>query len=567
MPRNLCAIRALQRLPFAVWVLALGVVLFWPALCSPPVLDDYLQSSMAHETYPVPRHAWDLYNFIDLKDSDVLRARGFLPWWADATLRIRFLRPLPSLVLWGEYRLGLSAPWMHLHSLGWWAVGAWAANRLYRAHVSARAATLATLIFALAPFQVVPLAWLANREALLSLALSALALHTHWKTNAAEARPGAAALRSTAMFTLAFASGEYALGVCGYVLAEAWLMVAPWRHRVGRALPALLPACAYLGVRARLGYGAGGSGFYTDPFQEPWLFAIRAPERLARLFLNALGGLDGELLRGNLAAPWVFGLFALAVAALWKPVRAHCKTRISRVFLLGSLLAVVPTLAVVPSPRLLGLAMLGLAPVMAQLLEAAWWPAGATSHALRFAALCVGFAQLVHGPATSWLMARAWQHSGETFERDARALRDELGDAPGANVSAVRGIAGAFFVPFALSPGGAPPRAWRLLSQLGHVLLRRTGPLDLELVAPKDQSLVPIVAGNLFRPEGKSFSVGQSFDAPGMQVTVLEVCPAGIRRAGFHFDSVQDTRWMAESNRGFHIISLPDVGFGKPLEP
>ncbi len=573
MSRNLCAFSPFLRLRFAALLGLLGLLLFWPALHSPFVLDDYLQASMSHHTYPVQRAPWDLYNYIDPADAHVLRARGFLPWWADQALRIRFLRPLPSLALWSEYKAGASALWMHAHSFVWWGASAWLSNKMYRARISDRAARIATLIFALAPFHVVPIAWLANREALMSMALSICALRMHFWSPTSRSRwakrwqPSITALT----FAAALSSGEYAIAACGYVLAEALIIPRAWVSRALRTLPALGPAVAYLALRSAYGYGASGSGFYTDPLSTPSAFLARAPDRFARLMLDAWGGLDGETLRGHVPAVWVLMLFGGLCALLWRPVRAVCTQETSRVYLLGSVLSAIPFLSVVPSPRLLGMSMLGIAPVVALILERAWWPEtearSATSPSIRFAALVLGFSQLVHGPASSWLMSRSWSQAGRTFERDARELKAELGDAASADVSVLRGVAGAFFVPFALSPSGAPPRAWRLLSQAGHVLVRRVSERELELVAGAEQSLVPIGPGNLFRPEGKGFSVGEQYDASGMRVTVVETSQAGVRRLRVVFSQSESTRWMIESGAGFRLTALPEVGFGTPLPP
>ncbi len=555
---------------FGLTLVGAGAVLFWPALRAPFVLDDYLQASMAHQAYPVPRAAWNLYDYINPSDASVLRDRGFLPWWSDEALRIRFLRPLPSLALWCEYRLGASAWAMHLHSFAWWALGAKLAHKLYSAHVSPRAARIAVLVFALAPFQVVPIAWLANREALISVALCTFALSLQLKRTPTTRH----FLFSTAAFAVAFSSGEYALAACGYVAADAWIHTPGWTARLGRVAPAAIPAAMYLALRARLGYGAGGSGFYTDPFHTPGAFLARAPERFARLWLDAWAGLDGEQLKSHVPTWVVVGLLAALGILLRTALTAPYRDPKLRVFFLGSALSLLPFLAVVPSPRVLGLAMLGIALVVARILENAWWPPPHSTYTrapqAHLAALFLGFSHLIHGPASSWLMARSWSNAGRAFERNAHALSADLARAGGsvesADVTALRGIAGAFFVPFALSPQGVPPRAWRLLSQAGHVLVRRTGERELELVAAADQSLVPIGPGNLFRPEGKGFQRGQQFETPGMRVTVTEVSSAGVRRAKVQFARMGDTQWMVESSDGFLLIDLPDLGFGLPLE-
>src|SRR5262249_27126052 len=153
-----------------------------------------------------------------------------------------------------------------------------------------RAAAIATVIFAIAPCHALPLAWLANREALISLTLGTLALgaYLRWR----EERTARAFAVATALFPVAVVGGDDALCLGGYVVAfEIVRRERPWR-RISGLVPFAAPAAAYLWVRARLGYGTRGSGFYTDPFREPVAFLRVAPRRLATLLGEAWLSLD-----------------------------------------------------------------------------------------------------------------------------------------------------------------------------------------------------------------------------------------------------------------------------------
>ena len=73
---------------------------FLPALRSPYLLDDYLHQSMVDGTFPGHRGPFNLYDFVNDTDRAVMLERGILPWWADPELKVRFFRPLSSLLLW-----------------------------------------------------------------------------------------------------------------------------------------------------------------------------------------------------------------------------------------------------------------------------------------------------------------------------------------------------------------------------------------------------------------------------------------------------------------------------------
>ena len=496
---------------FLVFLVLGGAVVFSPSLRSAYLLDDYLHASMIAGAYPAPRGPFDLYNFVSDADRDVLVERGMLPWWSDPRLTIRFFRPLSSALVWAEHRaLGdagggrRATLLLHLHSLAWWAAVVLAARALFRRLLAPRPAWIATVVYALAPCHALPLAWLANREVLVSLAfgIPALGAYLRWRETW-RLRDGALA---ALLFGLSMLGGEYALCLAGYVIAieiGARRVVTTGDaaqspesldlgERIVGLLPFAVPAAAYLLVRRALHYGTLGSGFYTDPFREPVSFVLSAPRRITTLLLSAWFSLDHETL-GPDTPWWVIALAGIGGAALLvRPLRGvvarldEPQRRAAAWLLPGSVLALGPVLAVVPSPRLLGAAMLGVSAAVAWLLDHVWYPGSPPgsppgSHTMGsansdasgpvgavgdrgaalagFAALVVGFAQLVHGPATSWLVGRHFERSAAAFAEHAASLRARLDDPASAEVLVLRGMGGSFFLPFALGHHGAPPRA------------------------------------------------------------------------------------------------------------
>lgn len=301
-------------------LLGLGLLVFWPTLRARFYFDDHFHVAMLAGRWPTPRSPLDLYHFVGDGDCAGLLERGVLPWWSSPDLRVRFLRPLSSLLLWADHRFAHGQVFvMHLHSYAWWAGGVLAVHRLYRRTLEVRAAWLATAIFALAPCHVVPLAWLANREALVSLAFGCLALTS--QVAFLERGRGRDLVAFVALASLALLGGEYALSLAGYVVAFALLRAeAPAARRLSSAAAFAVPTIAYLVARRVLGCGARGAGFYLDPLVAPIAFLREAPRRFATLALDAWLALDPRTFEDW---PTLVRLAALAVVALLLAVPAR----------------------------------------------------------------------------------------------------------------------------------------------------------------------------------------------------------------------------------------------------
>ena len=565
-----------------VVIVAIGALIFSPALSSPLFLDDYLQGAMVEGTFPAKRSAFDLYAFVDDGDRGALQARGLLPWWTDPRLTIRFFRPLSSALLWVDHTvLSHRALPMHLHSLAWWLAAVLSARALFVRLLSPRVALFATAIFALAPCHALPLAWVANRETLVCLVFGALALgaQARWRDD----RRPRDALFATAFFVLALlGGGEYGLCFGGYVVA----MDLGRRESIGRRLsgwlPFVVPALAYLAVRGMLGYGTAASGFYSDPLREPGAFLTNAPFHAVALLATGWLTLDAEQWRLG-ASRWMLAAIVLAtMVGLVVPIRRafaalEPRQRAALTWLLvGSLLALVPTLAVVPARRLLGVSMLGVAATVAVLLDRAWFPnrgepavaRGRAASLAALAALGLGFAHLVHGPGTSWLQTEQHRADASDFASRVTWLRGRVGDPRAARVGILRGTAGVFFAPFAMHPRGVTPARWCVLAQAGHVLALRRDVYTLDLVATQGRGLYPIGERNLYRSEGAPLRKGDVITVPGMRVTILESGAAGPRSARFVFDEDPETLvWANETFSETTEIELPAVDFGEPFDP
>ncbi len=561
---------------------AIGAALFSPAVRTPLFLDDYLQGAMVEGTFPAPRSPFNLYDFVNDHDRGTLTERGLLPWWSHPKLAIRFFRPLSSALLWVDHRVFSHAPLpMHLHSLAWWMLAVLAVRALYKRIFSPRITLFATAIFALAPCHALPLAWVANRETLVSLVFGALALTAQWRWREAR-RPRDGGVAALLFGVSLLGGGEYALCFGGYVLAMDAVVRETLPRRVVGWAPFLVPAFAYLAVRGALGYGTAGSGFYSDPLSDPGAFLAGAPSHAVALLAFGWLTIDAEAWRLGLAR-WMLAAVVCGVAAgLIVPVRralaalAPPARNAALWLLLGSALALVPTLAVVPARRLLGVSMIGVSIVVALLIERVWFPAEGEANVSRgrpaslasLAALALGFAHLVHGPGTAWLQSRQHRADARDFQARVDTLRARVGDPTRAEVGVVRGLAGAFFAPFALDPRGRTPKRWCVLSHAGHVLALRRDALTLDLVAAPGRGLYPIGERNLYRSEERPLRVGDEVAVGGLRVTVLETGEAGPRSARFVFDADPGAfTWINDAFEDAIAVELPQPGFGEPFEP
>ena len=96
----------------------MGVFLNRAALRGPLALDDFMQRALI-EGRPIPKRGpLNLYDFVANDNRTALLDQGAIPWWSDPHLTIRFLRPLPSALVWADHRLfGYAAFGPHVLSL------------------------------------------------------------------------------------------------------------------------------------------------------------------------------------------------------------------------------------------------------------------------------------------------------------------------------------------------------------------------------------------------------------------------------------------------------------------
>jgi hypothetical protein len=563
---------------YLVWlVAALAVLVHLPALGAPLVFDDYAQSAIAEGRFGAPRGPLDLYDYIDDGDRGALLARGDLPWWTDPHLTVRFLRPLASALRWADHRVfGQHLIWHHLHSLLWWGLAVAGVHGLLRRSFDPRVALLGTTIFALAVCHAVPLVWLANRVALVSLALGAFALgaYTRWR----EVRRARDALASLGLFSLAFLAGEYTLCFAGYVLAiEVVRRRESLLRRASGIAVFVLPALAYVAAHAGLGYEAHGAGFYRSPVHDFAAYAARAPRRVAILGAAAWFGVDESWVQ---SPGWVVALLGAAcVGLLAVPIARVLRglpdaQRATATWLLvGSVVALVPVLAVEVSTRLLGAAMIGVSGVVALLLDRSWFPGSpearrGAAELSGLIAMVLGFVHFVRAPLDTVLVNHRLVQEGARYAERLAWVREHA-DRAGSTIFVLRSNSPESLLWGKLALDGAAPPRWRVLTfASGRLLLLRKGPRTLEVVAGP-RPLVPAGSDDLFRKAGELLP-GDTAQVPGLRATVLKVDDQRRpSQVSFELDEdidSPDLQWIAEGDSGFREERPPAVGYGAPLD-
>jgi hypothetical protein len=565
------------RRAFVIATTVFAFLIHVPGLLTPLLLDDYTQRAMVEGKYPSPPGPFQLYDFIDGANRAVLLDRGILPWWSHPKMVMRFFRPLSSALLWFDYRVaGGNALWGHLHSFLWWALACFAVHQLVRRLFTPRVAFVAAVVFALAPCHALPLAWMANREEIVSTALGtlALAVYLRWRD---EKRPRDGAL-SLLLFSLATLAGEYTLCFAGYVVADE---VLRRRESVPRRLLGLatfaLPVAVYLAVHRALGYGAFGIGYYHDPIGDAGSYLASAPRRFSVLLTTAWLGISDVAWLNESA--WKLALLTIAgAAALVVPItrmlRELDEPRRGRalVMLAGSVLSMAPVMAVDASARLLQVPMLGVSVVVALLVEHAWFadrprPRRGAAEFTELVVLGLAFVHFFRAPLDTFLGELGTRSWAAAFAEHVDSLAEKSeGKATvmvlRANLSQV-----IFFAPLAVERSDAGARVRTLTLRSGRCLLRRTSARAFELVGGAG-GLFPVGADDVLRDV--PVHQGERVELDGMRVTVLDMHEDGTpRRARFEFDRDLDDPsmlWVVDGSAGFRDQKLPAVGFGELLE-
>ena len=526
--------------------IAAGVVVHWPSIGAGYAADDYLQIAILEGWYPVERHALDLYTFVDSSRGDLapLMERGTMPWWSHPDLRIAALRPLSSALIYLDHSiLGLSPAAKHVHSLLWWALAVVAVAGVVRQLVSPAVGAVAAIVFALDPANVFPIAWLANRAALVSASLGLLGAWAHVRWRQGSFRAGR--YLAPCCSALALAGGEYALAALCYVIAyEAVAAPGSPRQRALAATPTLALAAGYLAAFFGLGYGSVGSAIYVDPFRAPGAFFENAWVRWSTLLLLEFLGVGAS---PTSKARFILGLAILAGlgVALHRVARElePATRRGVWALLLGALLSMVPMLASAPHIRLLVIPGAGGAGLIAVVIVAAMGRfRGARTAPRGWAVVGIGaLLGIVHAliaPLQTAAEARGFRDLLEKTRARylAAALNDDGIERRSVIVINALHLFNLLYPPYVRQAAGSPmPASYRVLATTpGAIELHRPDARTLRLDAVqtgmfRDPSAV------LFRTPDRRLEPNDVVRVPGLDITVARTDASGARSVRFRF--------------------------------
>lgn len=421
------------------------------ALLAPSLVHGLLLDDLWHRIYlshatrwgPIPRPWWDLFSFYDRDPArgSWMAEQGISPWWSDRSVVLSFFRPLSSLTHALDHALWPDSPLlMRLHSALWYAALVTAAGALYqRALRDRRAASLATIAFAIDPAHGIPASWVANRNALIAALFGVLTVlaHARWR----DARRPSAAWAPTALFALSLLSGESGVATLAYLVAwAASLEEGSVSARLRSLAPyALVTAVWAVGYRLG-GFGARHSGMYVDPSHDLARFVSEVTSNALLLVGAEWGSVlpDAIVVEAWLRGPFVVGAamaVTLAVVAMAPALRVD---RGLRMLALGGALAVLPSCATIAGSRLLTLPSAGLVAVAAASLSAVidraeWVPPGGVRRSVtRAFGYWAGGVRLALSPLLlvvvsqqMWVLHRSFERLSETLPADGAPLESQ----------------------------------------------------------------------------------------------------------------------------------------------
>lgn len=530
-------------------ILAVGLLLFVPSLWAGFLLDDFYYLGAVEGRFPEFDTRRSLLTFF-INDEDataVLAGQGRYPWWIDEKVRGEPFRPLSDLLIRADYALhGKAAFAYHLHSLVWWGFTLFACGLVFRRVLPGAFGVLALLLYAVDEARVMPVAWIANRNALVALAPMLLGLWA-WIRWCEEGWQAGRFLAPVGI-VIGMAGSELGLAVLAYYVTYT-LLGAPAtgiRPRLGRLGPVLVLGAAYALTYRLLEFDSSGSGIYHDPLQDPAGFLKGVVTGVPTLLASGIAGFGADfwfthptlrpvqVIAGCLAVVALLGLLLICWPKLGESVR-----RGLRWLLPGSALSLIPVAAVFPSDRMLLVPGIGLAAALAAVLGQAyrsWRTRGrrllvgaggyvAIVHLLFAPLLTVGIQFLLIKSGHRALELAASPVVAEAGGRDAILLF-----APDHAVS--------LYLPVIIDHlGEPPPRSWRPLSIAPYDhWLRRTGPRTLELEVAEGGVMLRSVFEALYRDPAKRLVPGTTIDRGVLQAEVVAANDRGPTRVAFHFD-------------------------------
>lgn len=562
---------------FRAWLpLLLGMVVAVPTLALPFMLDDWFhlsaleiwfgggaQLSAYYEGWSDPWGLPSCFRFF-AGDNLAFIESGLVPWWVDPELRIIFLRPLSSLTHAFDHQVfGANPFWHHLHSVLWYVAAVVIVSRLYRQVLPAFPAYVATLMFAIDDAHWYPVAWIANRNAIVALVPALLGLMAHIRWQKEGWKPG---LPLSALgLALGLAGGEAALGV--FALLFAFQVWGPSKRRVVGLVPALVVGLVWAAIYKSYAFGTHGSGLYIDPSADFGAYLRAATTRFPILAGAQILGLPADVaFVVREAVPFLVAGGVVSLIGGWwamrwvsdQPGAAELRWLVP-----GGLLALVPVMATFPIVRLLLVPGVGLFPLLAVVLVKL------VEQRRHLLGAFIGIPHLGLAPLAWFVLTYFSLQVNDEFTR----LKAAVGEYDGEDV-VLLGVSDpgiVVYLPMEASYRDIPrPRMWHILSLAAtahEVTWKDEHSFELEMV---DAYLGEALFERLFRNfDLGPLEVGYTVQSDGLTIRVLETDSGGATRLAV--DSVRplsELVFLTFDEQGFVEV---DVSVGErahlPYEP
>jgi hypothetical protein len=527
-----------------------------------------------------------------------MKDRGIYPWWVDSHLHIAFWRPLSGCLLWLDYHLWPQTPLlMHAQSLLWFTLLVFVSAKLFARYNTGWAAGLALLLFSIDDSHGWPVAFLANRHALVGAVFGVAAFYafTRWQREQSM-RWG---VLSWSLFAFSLLASE--AGVAGIALYLAYACVfdekPTWRKRATPLLPYFLITVVWRVVYNWLCYGASGSEIYIDPIRSPLQFTGAALQRLPGILLGVLGFPPSDIyliLPDNWVWMYAAGVTVVLLCCAWVvfPFWRHC--RIAWFWLLAMLFAGIPLCSAFPGNRNLEFVALGAAGFMAQVVYT-YFHSDAAAHISRFRMALIrcgiGLLVLIHLVIAPFSLATSSLVMGR-FQTDLSNTLQSLDNETNLEekdllfMNTPSGLFFAFMLPLRLLDDLPLPARVRTLTPGIHpITISRTGTHTLRIESdtgflPRAERMEKIHKyGFLFNAmkrfdrlvihKDTTWSVGQTYAIEGMEIKITKVTDANIPKEieyTFTEDLDSDTfLWYRWDHRTWRFIPMPPVPLGDAL--
>lgn len=562
----------------------MGVVLSLPALAGGFFMDDLVHQIMLRPDWRergFSRGDWDMF-VIQAVDPGHYRAQldmGTFPWWTPPEFRLAFLRPLTSVLHAFDYRHFVRWPALiHAESLLFYALAIFFAALVYRRFMAPGwAAGLAAVLYAIDDAHAMPIAWIANRNALIAAAAGFATLLLHERARRADHR--LSAVLAAAVFAVGLAAGEAAVATLAYLGAYAlWIDRAPAQKRALSLAPYAAVVVVWTAIYRHYGFGAAAGAFYIDPGSDPAAFTKAVATRWPLLALGQLLGPppDAFNLVTNDRMPGVAAVVALVLVPIVVLLaRALWHDRVARFFATGMALSLVPVCGTWPNDRLLTFSGLGGFGLVALFLASRRVEAGRAARAA--ASVLAALFVLFHAIAAPILLPLRIHMVGDLFrgyiERGEGTLPPSVPGTESQTVVVVN-APDVLVVPYSAVRrtlrGGAIAGHLRLLAVAIEGNDGELARLDEHTVAVTlRRGLLHDSMSQLYRASTIPFRAGDVVALSDVRIEVVEVTADGRpKRVHFRFDrSLDDPSliWMTWDGPGFVPVKPPPVGGRVPI--